>query len=203
MNVRWTISLAACTAVLLCGALRAIATEPNIGQKRSAMQGSAGIIRFSTLMGTTILDPQGQKLGQIKDVLFDSQASDATFVVLDAEAPGSGHAMLVVPFRALWVSFNPLDHRQSVVLDLRPDQLRAAPQIQNDEWQVFQNPQFLEKACNFYQIRTYTAARPIDTPSVPRMPSSPAPCPVPQPCVNSGDPAWAGWSEQMIEFSSE
>jgi hypothetical protein len=167
------------------------------------MQDSAGIIRTSTLMDTTILDPQGQKLGRIKDVLLDSRKSYATFVVLDAEAHCPGHAMLVVPFQALWVSFNPLDHRQSVVLNLRPDQLRAAPQIHNDEWQMLQNPHFLEEARNFYQIRKYTAARPIDNPSVPRMPSSPAPCPVPQPCVNSGDPSWAGWSEDMIEFSSE
>ena len=135
-------------------------------------------------MGTTVLGPQSQKLGQIKDVLFDSQTGQATFVVLDAEAPGSGHAMLVVPYQALRVSVNPSDHRQSVVLDLRPDQMRAAPQIQNNQWQMLQNPQFLQQARDFYQIRTYYAARPIDDPSAPPPPSMPAPAiqyVVPQP----------------------
>ena len=165
MNARWTVSLAAATAVLLGGALRATAAEPNRGQNQPAVQGSAGIIQDSTLMGTTVLDPQSQKLGQIKDVLFDSQTGQATFVVLDAEAPGSGHAMLVVPYQALRVSVNPSDHRQSLVLDLRPDQVRAAPQIQNNQWQMLQNPHFLQQARDFYQIRTYYAARPIDDPS--------------------------------------
>ena len=60
MNVRWTVALAACALVLLCGALLATAAEPNIGHNRSAMQGSAGIIRTSTPMGTTVPNPQGQ-----------------------------------------------------------------------------------------------------------------------------------------------
>ena len=60
-------------------------------QSQSAKQGSAGIIRISTLVGTTVLDPQGQKLGRIKDVLLDSQTGQVTFVVLNAEAPDSVH----------------------------------------------------------------------------------------------------------------
>ena len=162
MNARWTVLLAACTAVLLCGALLATAAEPKSGQNQSAMQGSAGIIQNSTLIGTTVLNPQSQKLGRIKDVLLDFQTGQATFVILDAEVSGSGHAMLVVPCQALRVSFNSSENRQSVVLDLRPDQLRVAPQIQDNQWQMLQNPQFLEQARSFYQPRTYTAARPID-----------------------------------------
>jgi sporulation protein YlmC with PRC-barrel domain len=209
VNTRWTISLAACTAVLLWGALRATAAEPNLGQNHSATQGSAAIIRNSTLTGTTVLDPQSRKLGQIKDVLFDSQTGQATFVILDAEAPGSGHAMLVVPYRALRVSINPADNRPSVVLDLRPDQVRAAPQIQNNQWQMLQNPKFLEEARNFYQVRTYYAARPIDTPSTPPPPVPvpqpyfvPQPYYVPQPCVGSGN-ADPGWTQELDEFSQE
>ncbi len=210
MNARWTISLVASTAVLLGAALRATAAEPIRGQIQPAVHGSAGIIQNSTLMGTTVLGPQSQKLGQIKDVLFDSRTGQATFVVLDAQAIGSGHAMLVVPYQALRVSVNPSDHRWSLALDLRADQVRAAPQIQNNQWQMLQDPRFLQQARDFYQIRTYYAARPIDDPSAPPPPSMPAPaiqyvvpqpCFVPQPCVNSADP-WAGDSA-MEEFSME
>ncbi len=192
MNARWISSLVAGTAVLLGGALPATAAAPNTGQNQSAVQGSAGTIRYSTLMGATVLDPQGEKLGQIKDVLLDSQTGQATFVVVDAAAPGSGHAMLVAPYEAFWVSINPLDSRQSVLLDLRPDQLHAAPQIQNDQWQMLENPQFLEQARDFYKIRTYTAMRPIEAP-----PSLPA---VPPPCVGAAD---SGMPQDLIDFYSE
>ena len=145
-------------------------------------------------MGTTVLDPQGQKLGQIKDVLLDSQTGQATFVVLDAEVPASGHAMLVVPYQAFRVSFNPLDHRQSVLLDLRPDQLHAAPQIRDDQWEMLQNPQFLDQARNFYQVGTYTASVRLTPPSLP------PPSLAPQPSVTLAD---SGWTRDLEDFYKE
>ena len=184
MNARWTIFLAAFAAALSAERAVATAATPIIGPNQVAVQGSATIIQDSTLMGSTVVNPQGQKLGRIKDVLLDAQNGQATFVVLDADAGASGHAMLVVPFRALWVSVNPVDHRQTVVLDLRPDQFHAAPQIKNDQWQMLQSPQFLDQARDFYQVGTYTAARPIEEMSPP---SLPPPCPVTQPYANSGD----------------
>ena len=126
MNGHWTFSLAAGTALLLGGALMATAAELQIGQIPSANQAFSGNTQVSTLVGSTVLDPQGQELGRIKDVLLDAQSGQATFVVIDAEIPASGHAILVVPYGALWVSSNPLDHRQSVMLDLRPDQVHSA-----------------------------------------------------------------------------
>jgi hypothetical protein len=216
MNVRWPVSLAASMAAVLWAAMPATAAEPTVAQNPPAAQGSAGIIQNSTLMGTTVLDPQNRKLGQIKDVLLDSRTGQATFVVLDTEIPGSGHAMLVVPYPALRLSISPSDHRQTVVLDLRPDQVRSAPQIQNNQWQMLQNPQFLQQARDFYQIRTYSAARPIgdanapptsSAPPTPVMPYYPPvqyvvpqPCFVPPPCWNSGDP---GWTQELDEFSQE
>ncbi len=199
MNVRWTISLAAGTAVLLCGTLLGTAAEPNLGQNQSAMQGSAGI-QISTLMGTTVLDPQSKEVGSIKDVLLDAHTGQATFVILDAEVAASGHAMLVVPYQALRMSVNSAEHRQSVVLDLRPDRLHAAPQIRNNQSQTLQNPQFLEQARNFYQPRTYTAARPIENPSMP--PSLPIQPAVRQPYVVSANPS-SGWTRDLETFYNE
>jgi hypothetical protein len=149
MNARWTFSLAVGAAALLCGALLAPAAAPNAIPNPPAMQGSPAIVPISALVGTTVLDAQGQKLGRIKDVLLDSQTGQVTFVVLDAEAPTSGHP---VP---------------------------------------------------------YTAARPIDSPSMPApsLPSSAAaapslpPCVMPQPRVNNfADP---GWTQDLEDFYNE
>jgi sporulation protein YlmC with PRC-barrel domain len=161
MNARWRLSLAACTAVVLCGALLTAAAEPTVGQNQPAMPGPATTIQNSTLIGAAVLDLQGQKLGQIRNTLLDPSTGLTTFVVLDAQVSGSGHAMIVVPYPALRVSVSSADGRPSAVLNLRPEQLSAAPQIQNDQWEVLQSPQFLEQARNFYQIRTYTVASPI------------------------------------------
>jgi hypothetical protein len=148
-------------------------------------------------MGATVLNPQSQNLGRLKDVLLDAQTGQASFAILDAEIPGAGHAMLVVPYDALRVSVNPSDHRQSVVLDLRPEQLRAAPQTGSDEAKMIQNPQFLAQARNFYQ-GTYTVARPIDKPSLPSPPALPA---APRPSARIAD--WSGWPQNLVDLYNE
>ena len=171
MNTRWKVLLVAAVAALLVPAMRAAAAGPNESQQHPANQGPPTVIQTSTLIGATVVDSQGRnKVGQIKDVLLDPQSGQANFAVLDAEIPGAGHAMLVVPYRALTVSSNPTAPRPSVVLDLRPERLHTAPQIQNGRWQALQDPQFLEKARNFYQPMPYTAARPIGEP--PSLPSA-------------------------------
>jgi hypothetical protein len=197
MNARWTIFLTASTALLLCVATLATAAEPNMGQTQAAT------IRNSTLMGATVLDLQNHKLGLIKDVVFDAQSGQATFVVLDAAGPASAHAMLVVPYSALRVTINPADKSQSVALDLRQEQLQAAPKIQNNQWQMLQDAKFLEQARNFYQPKTYTAERPIEAATPAPNTCPPAPCFVPQPCVR---PCWnydSGWTQELDEFSME
>jgi hypothetical protein len=208
MNARWKISLAAGTVMLLFGTSLAPAAEPTFVHDRSAVQGSAGIVACSTLMGGTVLSLQGEKLGSINDIMLDPRTGQATLALVDAKIPGPDHAMLAVPFQALWVSSNPLDHRQSVTLNLRPDQVRAAPQIQSGQRQMLENPQFLEQARNFYQIKTYTVARPIDNSSMPA-PSLPStamatpsipPCVVPPPCSTSVD---SGWTRDLEDFYNE
>lgn len=211
MNVRWTISLAACAAILVGGSLAATAADPITGQNPAATD-SNGIIQSSSLIGAPVLNPQSQKLGQIKDVLLDQQTGQASFVVLDAMA-GSNHAMLVVPFQSLWVTSNPVDKSRSVMLDLRPGQLAAAPQIRDNQWQMLQNPQFLQQARDFFQVRTYTAARPIENASfaaAPTMAAPPAPVVqyvMPQPCYSA--PSWqpsstiSDWPQSLHDFYSE
>ena len=166
-------------AVILLGdTLAATAANPIVGQN-PVPANSPGIIQSSSLIGTPVLNPQSQKLGQIKDVVLDQQTGQATFVVLDAIAGGSNHAMLVVPYQALWVTSNPVDKSRWVMLDLRPEQLAAAPQIRDNKWDMLQNSQFLDQARNFYQVRTYTAAKPIEeagppAPSLSAAPPAPA-----------------------------
>ncbi len=148
MNARWTICVAGFMGVLLFGVLLANAAAPGIGQDRSPMLGSTGTIEISKLVGMTVLDPQGQKLGWIKDVLLDSRTGQATIVVLDAGTLGSGHPM------------------------------------------------------------TYSAARPIQNPSMPAPslpPSvvaapSPAPSVVAPPCVRSAD---SGLPKDLEDFYNE
>ena len=198
MNRHATFLLVASSAVIFSGFYRAVLTvaaEPNTVQNNPAMQGPPRTIRDLTLVGSTVRDLKGQKLGEIQYVLLAPRTGQAKFVILAAEGPGSAHMTLVVPFQALGVSFNPTEKRQVVEMNIRPDQLAAAPQIQNNQWQVLQNQQFRDQVRSFYHVfKTYTVARPIVNPSVPRTASPATASPSPQ---KSAEP------EDLTEFYEE
>ena len=193
MNARWMLSRAAFAAVLLSASLPATAAESNMDRHQSPAHGSARVIENSALIGTTVLDSQGQAVGRIKDLLFDYQTGQAVFVVVAAESAPSGHPTFVVPYRALRLSFNPEDNRPRVTMDQRPSGLYSASQMEIDQGQVIGG--LPEPARNVYQFSSY--------PAVPTDASS-APCP-PAPCVEppSRNSSYAGWPQSLIDFSSE
>ncbi len=196
MNTRGKVWSTACAAAFLGGAVWAAVAEANTGQDQLTVPASPTVISTSTLVGSPVLDPRSQQLGRIKDVLLDPRSGRATFMVIDAQAPGTGHAMLVVPYEALQIGFYPGQDRVSVVLDLQPGQVQAAPQIRDDQWSMLQDPRFLQRARSFYQVTTYTAARPIENAT---QAAPPNPCPLPP----SQTGAYAGWPQHLIEFGSE
>jgi len=199
MNAHRVFVFAAATAVLLSQSQLAVATEPIAAALPTPAGGLENVTPLSSLMGTIVLYPQPQKLGQIKDILLDPQTGQATFVVLDADIPGAGHEMLVMPYQALQIRFNSADTKPSIVLNDQADRLRNAPRLENDHWELLKSPQFLEQVRNFYQIQPYTVARPIEPPSV--APAA-SPCFVQQPSVNSASPE-SGFTQDQIDFFNE
>ena len=171
MNRHGTFFLVATSAVIFSGfygAVPTVAAEPNTVQNKPAVQGLPKAIQDLTLVGSTVHNLSGQKLGEIQYVLLAPSTGQAKFVILDAEGPGSAHMTLVVPFQALRVSFNHAEKRQVVEMNIQSDQLASAPQIRNNQWQVLQNQQFRDQVRSFYHVsKTYTVARPIVNPSVP------------------------------------
>jgi len=172
MNRHGTFFLVVSSAVIFSGfygAVTTVAAEPNTVQNKLAMQGPPRAIQDLTLVGSTVRTLSGQRLGEIQYVLLAPWTGQAKFVILAAEEPGSAHMTLVVPFQALRVTFNPTEKRQVVEMNIQPDQLAAAPQIQNNQWQVLQTQQFRDQVRSFYHVfKTYTVARPIVNPSTAR-----------------------------------
>jgi sporulation protein YlmC with PRC-barrel domain len=201
MRARRNLTIVACAAALSYGTLAAAAAQsipaiPGIpGQDPAAAQGSVGTMEFSRFMGTFVVNLQGEKLGVIKDLVLDSQTGQATFVIVDTQAPGAGRSMLVVPYEALRLGFNAADNRETAVLNLRAENIRVAPQIRDNQRQLLQNPFFMQQARDFYQVKTYTAARPITAPPVA------AAVPALPPCVSTSSNS--DMPQDLIDFYNE
>ena len=67
---------------------------------------------------------------------------------------------------------------------------------------MLQNPQFLEQARNFYQVKAYYAARPIENGGVPSLPPASPTSVMPQPCVNPANNT-NDLPQDLVDFYNE
>jgi hypothetical protein len=193
MNVRRSIGSLVVVA-LLCTAAPALA------------EATPQNLRASALTGATVLDPQSQVLGRIVDVLLDARSGES-FVIIDSRVGRQRGPLLVAPYRVLRFARSAADNRPLVVLDLRPQQMPLAPQVASETASQLQDAGFLAQARDFYQVKTYSAARPIQTlaPATAAVPAAaPTPAIVPAPCnqTQAQNPD-SDWPEDLREFSSE
>jgi len=94
--------------------------------------------RASQLIGMEVQNPQGQNLGDIKDVVIDRQKGTVSYVVLDSGGVwGMGGKMLAVPLSAFTIS----PDNKHLVLQASKENISKAEGIGN-HWPSAENPSF-------------------------------------------------------------
>ncbi|MBL0744307.1 PRC-barrel domain-containing protein [Chryseolinea lacunae] len=89
------------------------------------------ILTASSIMKDTIEDPQGEKLGDIKDVMLNVETGAIEYIVLESGGfLGLGQKLFAIPYRAL--RLNTSEH--AFVLDLDKEILKEAPGFDKDHW---------------------------------------------------------------------
>lgn len=133
----------------------------------SAHAGAAGgeahghtrIVRGSTLVGMTIWAGENEKVGVVKDVLFDPMGGCIQHVVL--ESPIIEQQWVVLPYDVFHVTFNAQKRDEHfLVLDMPVERLRHAPHFQVNQWERIHDPQFFAQVQQFSQRIERTTARP-------------------------------------------
>lgn len=101
-----------------------------------------------TLMGDPIVDAQGDKLGDLKEIMFNIDSGEIAYAVLSFGGwLGMGDKLFAVPWRALRVDGD----NKCLILNASKERLKTAPGFDKDHWPNFSDPGFVE------QVRTYYA----------------------------------------------
>ena len=88
-------------------------------------------VRASTLIGTPVLNRQGQGVGKIHEVMFDLDSGRVTYAVLTfGGLLGVGNKLFAVPWPSLRLDLS----AGHFVLDVDKDKLARAPGFDEDEW---------------------------------------------------------------------
>jgi sporulation protein YlmC with PRC-barrel domain len=93
--------------------------------------GHAPVLSASSITGTKVLNPAGEQLGSIEDLMLDTDTGDIAYAVLSFGGfLGMGDKLFAIPWEALTID----TAAHSFVLDLDREKLEQAPGFDKDDW---------------------------------------------------------------------
>lgn len=116
--------------------------------------------RASKIIGTDVRNPQGEDLGDIKELVLDSSGNIAYAVISLGGVMGVGDKLYAVP----WKAFRLDSAKNNYVLDVDKERLKGAPAFDAARWPDMANTQWNNDVHTYYGQR-YESGR---TGSLPR-----------------------------------
>lgn len=101
----------------------------------------------NALIGDAIVNPAGEKLGDLKDIVFDTARGEIVYAVMASGGVlGVGEKLFAVPWSALRMEGD----NQNLVLDASPDRLKSATGFDKDHWPDVPDRGFVERGRTYY-----------------------------------------------------
>lgn len=110
------------------------------------------IMSASTLEGDDIVNRQGEKLGELDEIMLDVATGRIAYAVLSTGGfLGLGDKLFAIPWRAL--TLDPENH--CFILDVDKARLEQAPGFDKDHWPTMAEQSWATEVHTFYAQRPY------------------------------------------------
>ena len=155
-GLQWALCVSAC---MLAGTAFAQAdadqTKPTSTATTRESGGSQQFCKSKDIVGATVKDSQGEKLGSVHELFLNPQ-NGQSFAAVDI---GQSRNALV-PLQALNVSQGRggLFHKTEVTLNKTKADLESGPTIANNEWQKLDDAAFTQRIYSTYNMQPPAAA---------------------------------------------
>ena len=121
----------------------AAAGQPNSAWSKAQSQ---EFFRASDLTGKNIQDSANQKVGEIKNIVFNQ--SGTVFALVDV----GRNRLAVVPWQAF--SAPSAKGKQNLVVNSTAKEVEAGPVVTETQWGALNNPNFVEGVYSYYHVKT-------------------------------------------------
>jgi len=121
------------------------------------------LLSTTSLRDTTVVNRQGETLGDIKDMMLDPQSARVEYAVLDFGGfLGIGDKYFAVPLQAFEIDRT----NERLILDVTKDRLETAPGFDKTDWPSTADPAFTESVYDFYGHRDAFLRSRVHTPAL-------------------------------------
>jgi hypothetical protein len=109
-------------------------------------------VKASSIIGTKVVNPEGENLGEMKEVAIDPLTGRVAYAVVSFGGFLSmGKKLFAIPFRSF--EYNALNNQY--VLDIARDRLAAAPGFDADHWPSMSDEKWNREVHTYYDSSPY------------------------------------------------
>ena len=130
----------------------------------------ADIYRVTKLIGADVENPQGEKLGDIRDIVLDPVTGRIRYAVLGSGGfLGLGEKYFAIPWTALT---SKAGEKGDFILNVDKEKLKNAPGFDKDHWPNMADRSWAEQVYAYYGVKPYweqEASMHESTPGMPGM----------------------------------
>jgi hypothetical protein len=107
----------------------------------------------STLTGDAVVDPHGEPLGRVEEIMLDVPSGRIAYAVLSMQdAPQEGARKL---FAVPWLALTLDSERRRFILDVDRERLRQAPGFDPQRWPTMAEPTWASTLYEYYGVEPY------------------------------------------------
>lgn len=108
------------------------------------------LLSASSINGTIVENRKGDNIGNIKDLMIDTQTGEIAYAVLavDTGFLNLGSKFFAVPLQALEFDFE----NKLILMDINPERLENAPGFDKENWPSGPQSDFIESVYDFYEV---------------------------------------------------
>ncbi|MDP2397158.1 MAG: PRC-barrel domain-containing protein [Burkholderiales bacterium] len=109
-------------------------------------------VKASSIIGTDVVNPNGDNLGDIKEVVIDPKTGKVAYAVVSFGGfLTMGEKLFAIPFS----SFNYDQTENEYVLDISKERLEAAPGFDADDWPLMTDEKWNRDVYKYYERLPY------------------------------------------------
>jgi sporulation protein YlmC with PRC-barrel domain len=109
-------------------------------------------VKASSIIGTDVVNPKGDNLGDIKEVVLDPLSGKVAYVVVSFGGFLSlGEKLFAIPFSSFTYNVS----KNEYVLDISKERLETAPGFDSDHWPTMADEKWNREVYKYYEREPY------------------------------------------------